>query len=122
MDLPDFLCIGAQKAGTSWLNNVLLEHPQVFMPPVNELHFFDRVGDAEAPLRKRQINLAHKAIRREEAKGDAANPDTFQKFWADMQMYSTTGGVDPQRHMERFCSWDFAQKANKWAGRNVSRW
>lgn len=75
MDLPDFLCIGAQKAGTSWLNNVLLEHPQVFMPPVNELHFFDRVGDAEAPLRKRQINLAHKAIRREEAKGDAANPD-----------------------------------------------
>ena len=53
---------------------------------------------------------------------DAANPDTFQKFWADMQMYVTTGGPDPQRHMERYCSWDMAQKANKWAGRNVNRW
>ena len=51
-----------------------------------------------------------------------ADPDTFQKFWADMQMYTTTSGPDPQRHMERYCSWDFAQKANKWAGRNVSRW
>ena len=73
MGLPDFLCIGAQKAGTSWLNNVLLEHPQVFMPPINELHFFDRLGDAERPLRKRQINLAQKTIKREEAKGDKAN-------------------------------------------------
>ena len=53
---------------------------------------------------------------------DPANPDTFQKFWADMQMYVTNGGPDPQRHMERYCSWDMAQKANKWAGRNVSRW
>lgn len=75
MGLPDFLCIGAQKAGTSWLNNVLLEHPQVFMPPINELHFFDRVGDAEAPLRKRQINLARKAIKREEAKGEQADQE-----------------------------------------------
>lgn len=75
MGLPDFLCIGAQKAGTSWLNNVLLEHPQIFMPPINELHFFDRIGDVEAPLRKRQINLAQKAIKREEAKGDGANKD-----------------------------------------------
>ncbi len=54
--------------------------------------------------------------------GDAANPDTFQKFWADMQMYTSAGSVDPQRHMERYCGWDFAQKANKWTGRNVSRW
>jgi hypothetical protein len=72
LGLPDFLCIGAQKAGTSWLNNVLLEHPQVFMPPVNELHFFDRVRN-EAPLRRRQVDLARKQIRLEEEKGDAAD-------------------------------------------------
>ncbi|UVC12410.1 sulfotransferase (plasmid) [Rhizobium sp. TH2] len=64
---PDFLCIGAQKAATSWLNKVLLEHPQVFMPPVNELHFFDSVG-RDAPQRARQIKLAHKAIKRERRK------------------------------------------------------
>ena len=48
-NVADILCIGTQKAGTSWLNNVLLEHPQIFMPPVNELHFFDRVRKA-API------------------------------------------------------------------------
>jgi hypothetical protein len=72
LGLPDFLCIGAQKAGTSWLNNVLLEHPQIFMPPINELHFFDRIRN-EAPIRRRQVDLARKQIRLEEQKGDAAN-------------------------------------------------
>lgn len=64
---PDFLCIGAQKAATSWLNKVLLEHPQVFMPPVNELHFFNRV-DRDMSLRERQFVLANRAIKREKGK------------------------------------------------------
>ena len=55
--------------------------------------------------------------------GDFANPDTYQKFWADMEMYTTTmTQPDPQVFMEQYCSWEFAQKANKWAGRNISRW
>lgn len=73
MSLPDFLCIGAQKAGTSWLNKVLLEHPSIFMPPVNELHFFDR-RDQQLPLRKRQIVLADRAAELEQEKGDDADP------------------------------------------------
>ena len=44
---PDFICIGAQKAGTSWLYNMLAGHPGVVMPPVKELHFFD---EAESSL------------------------------------------------------------------------
>lgn len=55
--------------------------------------------------------------------GDAANPDTYQKFWADMQMYTTTmTQPDPQVFMEQYCSWELAQKENKWAKRNISRW
>ncbi len=38
---PDFLIIGAQKAGTTWLYYNLLRHPQVWMPKVKELHYFD---------------------------------------------------------------------------------
>jgi hypothetical protein len=38
---PDFLCIGAQKAGTSWLYEVLRRHPQIWLPPIKELHYFD---------------------------------------------------------------------------------
>lgn len=37
---PDFLIIGAMKAGTTALFRYLDEHPQVWMPPDKELHFF----------------------------------------------------------------------------------
>lgn len=30
--LPDFICIGAQKAGTTWLYEQLRRHPDVWMP------------------------------------------------------------------------------------------
>ncbi|WP_428408525.1 sulfotransferase domain-containing protein [Hyphococcus sp.] len=35
------VCIGAQKAGTTWLADYLRAHPQAHMPPVKEVHFFD---------------------------------------------------------------------------------
>lgn len=38
---PHFLCIGAQKAGTTWLYQNLKLHPQIWFPPVKELHYFD---------------------------------------------------------------------------------
>jgi hypothetical protein len=41
--LPDFLCIGAQKAATSWLWTMLRQHPEIWMPPIKELHFFDHL-------------------------------------------------------------------------------
>jgi peptide/nickel transport system substrate-binding protein len=53
---------------------------------------------------------------------DAANPDTYPHFYADLQMYTTTmTAPDPQPFMLQFCSWEVAQKANKWQGRNVTR-
>ena len=41
---PDFLCVGAQKAGTSWLYQQLEPHPDFWMPPVKELHYFDQLN------------------------------------------------------------------------------
>lgn len=38
---PDFLIIGAQKAGTTWLFKNLESHPEIWLPPEKELHFFD---------------------------------------------------------------------------------
>jgi peptide/nickel transport system substrate-binding protein len=54
---------------------------------------------------------------------DFANPDTYQKFWADMQMYTTTmTQADPQYFMEQWATDQIAQKSNKWASRNLVRW
>ena len=41
MQGPDFLIIGAQKAGTTSLFQNLLKHPEVCLPETKELHFFD---------------------------------------------------------------------------------
>lgn len=41
MTLPKVLCIGAQKAGTSWLHENLKSNPCAWLPPFKELHFFD---------------------------------------------------------------------------------
>jgi len=37
---PDFLVIGAQKAGSTWIFRVLEHHPQVFVPQAKELEYF----------------------------------------------------------------------------------
>ena len=54
---------------------------------------------------------------------DAANPDTYQKFWSDIQMFTTTmGSPDPGVFMEQFVTEQLSQKANKWSSRNLARW
>lgn len=40
MRLPNFLLIGAQKCGTTWLHHQLRQHPQIFMPPTKEQSYF----------------------------------------------------------------------------------
>lgn len=43
--VPDFLGIGAQKAGTTWIHAQLARHPGVWLPPEKELHFWNRRRD-----------------------------------------------------------------------------
>jgi len=42
---PDFLLIGAARAGTTALFDLLCQHPGLFLPPAKELHFFCRYYD-----------------------------------------------------------------------------
>jgi peptide/nickel transport system substrate-binding protein len=54
---------------------------------------------------------------------DAANPDTYSKFYADMQMFTTNlTAPDPGFFMRQFLSSEVASKDNKWQGRNITRW
>ena len=39
-----FVCIGAQKSGTTWLARMLATHPDLFITPVKEIHYFDHVA------------------------------------------------------------------------------
>ena len=53
---------------------------------------------------------------------DVANPDTYGKFYADMEMLTfNTTTPDPARWMLQYVSWEISSKDNKWQGRNLSR-
>jgi len=40
--LPNFICPGAHKSATTTLYNLLRQHPDVYLPDIKELHFFDK--------------------------------------------------------------------------------
>jgi hypothetical protein len=54
---PNFICIGAQRAGTTWLHSSLNKHPQLWLTPIKELHHFD------APNRARYFKHLKNRIR-----------------------------------------------------------
>src|SRR5881296_3927906 len=47
---PDFICVGPQKGGTSWLYQQLESHPDFWMPPIKELHYFDKLSRTKTAL------------------------------------------------------------------------
>jgi peptide/nickel transport system substrate-binding protein len=53
---------------------------------------------------------------------DVANPDTYPHFYADLQMYNNGSQPDPEVFLRQFLSTEVSQKANKWQGRNITRW
>jgi hypothetical protein len=40
VSLPNFICPGAQKAGTTSLHNILIQHPDIYLPDEKETKFF----------------------------------------------------------------------------------
>ena len=57
MPLPDFLVIGAPKAGTTALHTALARHPALYMSPVKEPKFF--LTDGPPPAKRRySVNSA----------------------------------------------------------------
>ncbi len=76
MTLPNFLIIGAQKAGTSWLAYHLEKHPEIYLPK-REIHYFDKGFNYEKGLSwyKQQFN----AVTSEKAIGEK----TPEYLWAN---------------------------------------
>lgn len=74
-DGPDFICVGAQKAGSRWLYDQLAFHPEFWMPPVKEFHFFDgaRPGYRKAKRLQTRIDKDLDKVNRLRAE-DASQP------------------------------------------------
>jgi len=63
---PDFIGIGMERAGTSWLFTQIAAHPEIWVPPLKELHFFD-VIDPEARFLKHRYSYHLKSRLKQKA-------------------------------------------------------
>ncbi len=96
MSGPDFIGIGAQKAGTGWLAQICRDHPDIWMPPVKELHYFDRsrrypspsIATHASPLSRffypnprQRMQGGLKRIRTALAKGNAADARWLSRYF-----------------------------------------
>ncbi len=43
-NFPDFLIVGPQRTGTTWLFHNLKSHPEIFLPKEKELYYFSTLG------------------------------------------------------------------------------
>ena len=54
--------------------------------------------------------------------GDPSSPDTFQKFYADVEMYTNNfPGVDPEAYMASWKCSEIPQPSSQWQGQNIPR-
>ena len=83
--VPDFLIIGAARAGTTALHTYLRQHPDIFMPQAKEMNYFAYVGrtlDVKGPGADFINNAAT----------DAA---TYASHFADARPGQITGEASP---------------------------
>lgn len=114
---PDFLCIGAMKAGTTWLQANLGAHPRIWLSPLKELRYFN-VVHLDGPHRAtdtahRQAQVARQIARLRDAgalpphrqrllaclERMAAPPfddDWYRAIWGFREPGQVAGDISPQ--------------------------
>jgi len=94
---PNLIIAGAQKSGTSWLHAQLRQHPDVFMPPVKELNYFNQLNE-KTP----QDYLAHFEDAGAEKYVGEATPHYFWKHIPDWKYSPEPGSFDVATEMHKF--------------------
>lgn len=78
-----FVCVGAQKAGTTWLARMLARHPDVFFTPVKEIHYFDHLRGITTHLR----DSKRRSRRRKYVQKLLTQPHRAGEFWPQRRWY-----------------------------------
>ncbi len=83
MTLPNFLIIGAQKAGSSWLAYNLRQHPDIFMPN-SEIYFFNKQENFSQGIEWYEnyfTKVQGEKLVGEKTPGYISNPDACQRIY-----------------------------------------
>lgn len=76
MSVQFLYCIGAAKAGTTWLARALRKHDQAVLPPIKETHYFDALENGTSIWALDQLIRVRTDVRAEMA---AAKDDKTRK-------------------------------------------
>ncbi|MCG8345752.1 MAG: sulfotransferase [Chlorobiales bacterium] len=80
MRKPDFFIIGAPKCGTTSLSRWLEEHPQIFMSPIKEPHYYSTdLGNRTVKSAKQYAKLFQNAKEYHKAVGEASTWYLYSK-------------------------------------------
>lgn len=108
VDLPFVFCVGAQKAGTTWLYNYFLSHPEVHVSAVKEMHYFDVLWDkSSAGFHNMRLKSLEKMSADDKAKsrtaGQPGDPNSFEMLRDLVEMHDNDarGHVGYRRLMLR---------------------
>lgn len=71
--LPSFLGVGAPRTGTTWLSTNLRKHPEIWMTPVKEVHYFDKrdMRRSDNPYYRNHLRKRVRRYRRAQTYRDA---------------------------------------------------
>jgi len=97
--LPDFLVIGAAKAGTSALYQYMREHPQIFMP-AKEIRYFAYDGGEEARDREERFGKHHFEVKSLEAYEALFTPADPSLSWGEIAPIYLESPSAPRRIRE----------------------
>jgi hypothetical protein len=103
---PDFCCVGAQKGGTGWLYEQLRDHPDFWMPPLKELHYFDRLWRSQRAPAASRFFFAGKTEARLRLARKTARDERDLRFLDSIESLSHHSEIDLARYAELFAPKD----------------
>ena len=95
---PDFLVLGAQKAGTTALYHFLGQHPEVFLPRLKEPHFFTYEGTEAGRTGPGRDSVIVREREAYLALFDAARPGQVRGEASPSYLYSAAAAEGILRH------------------------
>lgn len=99
-DATMFFCVGAQKAGTSWLHDYLSRSEEVHFSRNKELHYFDvraGLGKLSLEIRVNAMHILADKLNPEERRLNASVVNRLRDA-ADLLSIYTGKGADSDRH------------------------
>lgn len=97
-----FLCVGAQKSGTTWLYSQLENHPDVGFSDVKEVHYFNTIHNGSVLLTRRKVEHIERFIKNNRPALEKYFSNLSQGKQVDAGIKRLLSPVDDQWYIDLF--------------------